>query len=479
MLNPPSVNQIKSAYTGQMPALTQRIEKDKQENNGVAKDLRMLLAEADMAKALQNQQNQTALSQPQNPPTVAQTIHNQVQQMMQGRPQMQPQASQPQQAPAQGLPQLQAPAQNPPQAQGIDQIPTNVGQAYANGGIIGYAEGDYVDERDALRRMEAQAYEENNPPPKAPQSAEEVIMQAMQADPAAKRKEAEERRNAIKRDTSAQDQLVEQLKSEDSRLNAPKEGYAAFMDYISKIATAPKGLGSLSAGAYGAQQVNAEQEARAAKQHELKKQMFDVMQKKSDLGYQQKLDVFGAGEGAEAAAIKDRYAAAINRSTNQMERDKLAQEMELSLKRLEIEKARTASMHVNPLLQIANAIQNAKTPEEAKRIEDLFSRQYGDKMGMQTLQAKKAYDDAAADIDKSFEKDLRKIGGLPNADEKSKAAYEELQREKNAAKLKAYKMYFPETPVGLPALSGTPTAAAPQNPSAATATPKVKFLGFE
>jgi hypothetical protein len=353
MFKQPSVNQITSAYTGHMPQLSQRVQQDKQANNGIAKDLRMVLAEADMAENIKHQQNQAALQNPQNPPTVAQTIHNQILQMTQGQPRMQPQAAPVQPPPAQGIAQLQAGAPASAPAQGIDQIPTNVGQAYAYGGIIGYdgENGSYVDERDTLRRMEAQAYEENNPPPKAPPSSADIIMQAMMADPAARRKEAEERRNAIKRDTSSHDRLIAEYEAEKERLNPPKEGYAAFMNYISKIASAPKGLGSLSAGAYGAQQVNAEQEAQAAKRHELTKQMLDVSQKKADLGYQQKMDVFGAGEGAEAAAVKARYEAAINRETNTLEKQKLAQQMELALKNLAADKERTAAMNKPPAFQ--------------------------------------------------------------------------------------------------------------------------------
>lgn len=154
MLNPPSVNQITSAYTGHMPQLAQRVNEDKQAHGGIAQDLRMLMAEDDMTKALQNSQTQAALQQPQNPPTVAQGIHDRLRQLTQGQPRMQPQAAQPQfqgapQPAPQGLAQLQAgqnpapPAPNvaPPQGlpeQGIDQLPANVGQSYAEGGIIGF-----------------------------------------------------------------------------------------------------------------------------------------------------------------------------------------------------------------------------------------------------------------------------------------------------------------------------------------------------
>lgn len=474
MLNPPSVNQIKSAYTGRMPQLTQRIEQDKQANNGVAKDLRMLLAEADMAKALQNQQNQAALNQPQNPPTVAQTIHNQVMQMTQQKPAMQPQAEPAQglqQPPAQGM--AQPPTNAAAPAQGIDQLPTNVGQAYAHGGIIGYAEGDYVDERDALRRMEAQAYEENNPRPKPPQTSEDIIMQMMQTDAAAKRREAENRRNAIQRDTSAQDELIAQLRAEDQRLNTPKEGYAAFMDYMSKIASAPKGLGSLSAGAYGAQQVNAEQEARAAKQHELKKQMFDVMQKKADVGYQQKMDVFGAGESAEAAAIKAKYEAAINRETNNLKKAELAQQMELKLQELAIHKQQVAAMNRPESWQKIYAELQTLNPGAKK--EDLLKQA----MSMSGLSARQDSADAQMigklnDEIKQLDAAEKELKFLELTDPKKYQERKSVLDARRATTENMLKQMFARSGMGqgLPDLNKA-------NPTSETAAPKVKFLGFE
>jgi hypothetical protein len=313
-----------------MPQLAQRVEQDKKANGGIPKDLRQLMALNDMTQAENSAGIQSALNQPMPPATVADDIRKRAQQVVQTKMAAMNQ-KQGNAGPPAGLPQ---PQMQPKAEQGINQLPTNVGE-YAHGGIIGYAEGDYVDERDTLRRIEAQAYEENNPPPKAPVTSADIIMQAMMADPAARRKEAEGRRNAIQRDTSSHDRLVAEYQAEKERLNAPKEGYAAFMDYVSKIAQAPRGMGSLSAGAYGAQKVNEEQEARAAKRHDLTKQMLDVSQKKADIGYQQKMDVFGAGESAEAAAIKARYEAAINREANTMEKQKLAQQMDLELQKLQ------------------------------------------------------------------------------------------------------------------------------------------------
>jgi hypothetical protein len=170
-------------------------------------------------------------------------------------------------------------------------------------------------------------------------------MKAMQIPEGQKRAEAEARRREITRDTTSMDELQAELKAQRERLNGPKPGFDALMEYLSQVANAPRGISSFAAGAYGAGKQRELEIARQAQQHELTKQMLDVGQKKADIGYQQKMDIYGAGESAEAAAIKDKYAAAINRSTNQFEREKLAQDLDLKLKQLEADKARTAAMN--------------------------------------------------------------------------------------------------------------------------------------
>jgi hypothetical protein len=62
------------------------------------------------------------------------------------------------------------------------------------------------------------------------------------------------------------------------QLEWPKQGYGALMEYLQQVATAPKGLGSLSAGAYGAQKVNELQKQRES-------DIFDLTMKKLDLGF--------------------------------------------------------------------------------------------------------------------------------------------------------------------------------------------------
>jgi hypothetical protein len=347
MIKPPSVNQITSAYTGRMPQLAQRVDQDKKAHGGVPQDLRQLMALNDMTQAGNNAGIQSALQQPMQPPTVAEDIKRRAQQVLQtkmAQASMQNNQKQGNMGLPAGLPQPQFQPQE--EDQGIDRLPANIGNSYAHGGIISFAAGDEVPERDILRRMEAAAYDQTNPTPApVPQSADEIIMKAMQIPEGQKRAEAEARRKEITRDTTSMDELQAEYKAQRERLNGPKPGFDALMEYLSQVANAPRGISSFAAGAYGAGKQRELEIARQAQQHELTKQMLDVGQKKADIGYQQKMDIYGAGESAEAAAIKDKYAAAINRSTNQFEREKLAQDLDLKLKQLEADKARTAAMN--------------------------------------------------------------------------------------------------------------------------------------
>ena len=461
MIKPPSVNQITSAYTGRMPQLAQRVDQDKKAHGGVPQDLRQLMALNDMTQTGNNAGIQAALQQPMQPPTVAEDIKRRAQQVLQTKMAQAAMQNNQKQGNA-GLPAgLPQPQFQPEEEQGIDRLPTNVGESYAHGGIISFAEGDEVPERDVLRRMEAAAYDQTNPTPApVPQSADEIIMKAMQTPEGQRRAEAEARRREITRDTTSMDELQAEYKAQRERLNGPKPGFDALMEWLEQVGQAPRGVSSLAAGAYGAAKQRELQKSRELQQHELTKQMLDVGQKKADIGYQQKMDIYGAGESAEAAAIKDKYAAAINRSTNQFEREKLAEQREMDLKKLALQERQIGAMHINPLLQISNAIGNAKTPEEAQRIKDLFAAQYGNRGDLQAAQINEKIGNDFADIDKAYKEDPRRIGGLPGAKAESQAKFKEMQAEIQDQKTKVLERYGKGTGKGLPDLAkANPTAA--------------------
>ena len=133
MFTPPNVSPITKAYQGNPAPLNAKVEQDKKQNNGIPQDLRQLMAAYDIAKGKNAAGIQQALQIPTNMPTVAQNTQEQARQAIQARMMQQMQQGQPNVVPA-GTP---APRM---QAQGIDALQTNVGEGYADGGIIGHTQ---------------------------------------------------------------------------------------------------------------------------------------------------------------------------------------------------------------------------------------------------------------------------------------------------------------------------------------------------
>ena len=134
----PSVNQIESAYQLQPQKLGQKVDQDKKQHGGLPQDLRQLMALNDIIEGRQSMGIQQALQTPTNMPTVAQNQQDRARQALQARMMQQVQEQQRKQGqppvvPA-GVP------QPPEQAQGIDSLATNVGEGYAEGGIIGHTQ---------------------------------------------------------------------------------------------------------------------------------------------------------------------------------------------------------------------------------------------------------------------------------------------------------------------------------------------------
>jgi hypothetical protein len=136
MFTQPSVNQIASTYQGSPAPLARKVDQDKKQNGGIPKDLRQLMALNDIAQGKNAMGIQQALQIPTNMPTVAQNTQQLAQQALQSRMmQMAREQQRLQQKPPilpEGTPQPKD------QPQGIDALTTNVGDAYAEGGIIGF-----------------------------------------------------------------------------------------------------------------------------------------------------------------------------------------------------------------------------------------------------------------------------------------------------------------------------------------------------
>lgn len=192
----PSVNQITSAYTGRMPALQEQVEKDKQANNGIPSDLRKLMALQDLLSDGKHMGIDQALKAPQNPATVSQSYQDRARQILQAR------MAQAQQSNAIARKQQEAMvgqgrpgpvpegiAQPERQPEGLDQLESNVGESYANGGIVAFSAGGYgewlrsmLDSNitDAERKRKAALEAEAQPAAKAASAKQAAISKRLE-----------------------------------------------------------------------------------------------------------------------------------------------------------------------------------------------------------------------------------------------------------------------------------------------------------
>lgn len=131
-----TVNDLASLFMGNPGALQQRIQGEQQSNPGIPPDLKKLLALQQIQEQLKAAQQQQALQNPQNQPTVAQSLQQQAKQALMAK---QVQAQQQQMARS-GLPMAVPQGTPQPQRQpemGLDQIQSNLGEYYG-GGIVAF-----------------------------------------------------------------------------------------------------------------------------------------------------------------------------------------------------------------------------------------------------------------------------------------------------------------------------------------------------
>ena len=141
-----TVNDIASLFMGNPGALQNRIQKEQQSKPGIPPDLKELLALQQIQEQLQASQQQQALQNPQNQPTVAQSLQQAAKQALMAR-QVQAQQMQMAKEGQMGLPQGLPQPQHQPET-GLDQIQSNLGEYYG-GGIVAFdgTEGSQVKDK--------------------------------------------------------------------------------------------------------------------------------------------------------------------------------------------------------------------------------------------------------------------------------------------------------------------------------------------
>ena len=427
MFTPPSVNQIASTYQGNPAPLAQKVNVDKQRNGGIPQDLRQLLALNDITQGRNAMGIQQALQIPTNMPTVAEDLQERARQAIQAR---QMQAAQ-EQMRKDGRPNVvpMGTPRPPMQAQGLDSLATNVGEAYASGGIIGFdgttgsdvnnpteknkswierflysnispaerarkdaleaqAEGRRTtptrinEERDRnmaevnrpdpnktqetlerlgmstrqeqpVQQVIGQAPPKPNAPPAPPKAnsvaqprvnadsapmpgglkdlagipstsaAYSKLTEMMNQDPEVKAQALRDRymKEVGNRDLSIFDKTAAELQARKERLNAPKTGYDATMEYLEQIAQGG-GRTWMEAGAKGAASQKALQKSRMAEQDLLMDKILDVGAKKAEAQYGEKKGMFDMTQREREEVYKKAFDAAksVNSSDDEAKR---------------------------------------------------------------------------------------------------------------------------------------------------------------
>jgi hypothetical protein len=436
MFTQPSVNQIASAYKGNPAPLAQKVDQDKKQNGGIPNDLRQLMALNDIVQGKKSAGIDQALKTPANIPTVAQNTQQLAQQALQARMLQQVREQQRLQQKPPTLP-LGTP-QPKEQPQGIDSLTSNVGESYVHGGVV--------------------AFQEGGTPPDT-RSAEDILRESMRVNEEVKRQAAVDRQKAElgAPDTTQIDRLIAENQARKEKLAGPKPGYDAMMEYLEQIAIGG-GRTSAESGALGASRQKALQKARETEQSTLTDKMIDLAQRKTDVGYQYKKDLFQTGNVAAEAAIKQKYDAAISVARTDQEKLKLAQEKDLELKKLAVEGQKANAMRINPALQIAEAIQKAD-PKRLEAIREGVASVYGNKTAQADAALLGRYGaEIKATNEKFLEKDIRQY----KKDEKAawKADFDKAIKDINEdyAKYGVGPLASKGLPAAVPPPSATPSA---------------------
>jgi hypothetical protein len=451
MFTQPSVNQIASTYKGNPEPLAQKVEQDKKQNGGVIpRDLRQLMASYDLAQGKQHAGIQAALNAPPNMPTVAEDVQAKAQQALQARMVQEAQRQMAKDG-RPGIIPMGVPQPRPqPEERGIDSLTSNIGESYAMGGVV--------------------AFQEGGTPPDT-RSADDILREQMRVNEETRRAEAVARQKAEvgAPDTTQIDRLVAELEGRKSKLVAPKPGYDAMMEYLEQVAVGG-GRTSAESGSLGASRQRALQKAREGEQNTLTEKMIDLAQRKSDTGYQYKKDLFQTGNVAAEAAIKQKYDAAISVARTDQEKLKLAQEKDLELKKLGIERDKVGVMRQPAVgIQVANMLMASNkdlSKEEALRQGFLIAQ--GGDLKTQQLDARKVkdFEEAKAKIEKQYEgKAESMLGNSTNP--KSVEKYNKWKLDKDAEITRAKDQILGAPAGGLPQALLATSSATPSAPPTA------------
>jgi hypothetical protein len=299
------INQLAQMYLGNPQPLAQKVQQAQQQAKPgqIPPDLEEAMALQKIQEMRNAFGNQQALQAGGPQPTVV----DQLKQML--APQQQAVAAPQGMAPGAmpGMPPQAAPQMPQMRAArggSIESLRSNLGSEYHGGGIVAFSgedeslvEGDDQEElapADLTAAVKRQLAARLMAKPSDAGIAAETGARAAYAAP----------------DTSGYDRAVAELQKRRTQMEAPKTGMPALMEYLQQIAQAPRGMGSLSAGALGAQRVDDLQKQRESAQFDLTKQILEQEQKKLDVNRGYTKEMYGINKAAIDQAYKQQFAAA-------------------------------------------------------------------------------------------------------------------------------------------------------------------------
>jgi hypothetical protein len=149
------------------------------------------------------------------------------------------------------------------------------------------------------------------------------LTEMMNLDPEAQERLAQEKfkQQVGSRDLSIYDRTAAELEARKQKLNAPKAGYDAMMEYLEQIALGG-GRTSAESGALGASRQRALQKERLSQQDLLMDKILDLGAKKSDAEYAQKEKMYQVGQERYKEVYKNAFDAAksVNSSDDEAKR---------------------------------------------------------------------------------------------------------------------------------------------------------------
>lgn len=239
-------------------------------------------------------------------------------------------------------------------------------------------------------------------------AAYKKLTDMMNQDPEAKAQELRDRymKEVGSRDLSIFDKTAAELQARKERLNAPKPGYEAMMEYLGQIAEGG-GRTWMEAGAKGAAGQRALQKSRLAEQDTLMDKILEIGAKKSDAQFAEKKGMFDMTSKERDEIFKRAFDAAKSVNSSDDEAKRLAaQAVENEKNRLnQIRSAQIGAQDRDNLMNRAKALM-AADPSKKMTLEQAMQRaaEIGAAGQMESAEVtrRKNIEKGIADIDKKY-----------------------------------------------------------------------------